>query len=115
MQEFNQMITYIKKSEVILLCLALALSLTACKTPKKGDYPAPLMIDGTNYYTNDNPDSVEVDKDLMNYTTSYAEDGIPQKDRDKNVNRKAGTPYAVLEHGLIVVFINNQWIEFKSK
>ena len=107
--------TYIKKSAVILLCLALALSLTACKNPKNGDYHAPLMIDGTNYYSTDNPVSVEVDKDLMKYTTSYAEDGIPQKDREKNFNRNAGTPYAVLEDGMIVVFINNQWIEFKSK
>ena len=69
MQEFSQMRTYIKKSAVILLCLALALSLTACKNPKKGDYPATLMIDGTNYYSADNPVSVEVDKDLMKYTT----------------------------------------------
>ena len=38
------------------------------------------MIDGTNYYSTDSPVSVEVDKDLMKYTTSYAEDGIPQKD-----------------------------------
>ena len=53
--------TYIKKSAVILLCLALALSLTACKNPKKGDYPAPLMIDGTNYYSTDNPVSVELE------------------------------------------------------
>lgn len=107
--------TYIKKSAAILLCLALALSLTACKNPKNGDYPATLMIDGTNYYSTDNPVSVEVDKDLMKYTTSYVEDGIPQKGGEENFNRNAGTPYAVLEDGMIVVFINNQWIEFKSK
>ena len=104
-----------KKLTGMMIFLILALSLTACKNPKKGDYPATLMIDGTNYYSTDNPVSIEVDKDLMKYTTSYAKDGVPQKDGEENFTQNAGTPYAVLEDGMVVVFIDNQWIEFKAK
>ena len=50
--------TYIKKSAVILLCLALALSLTACKNPKReisilllfGLELYPLIVNKNNYH-----------------------------------------------------------------
>lgn len=102
-----------KKLATILLCLAL--SLTGCRNPQKGDYPATIMIDGVNYYSTDNAVPVEVDESAIKHTTSYAEDGIPQKDGEENFTRDAGTPYAILENGMVVVFIHNQWIEFKAK
>lgn len=104
-----------KKLTTMVIFLVLSLSLAGCKSPKGGDYPATIMINRTNYYSTDNPVSVEVDKDLMKYTTSYAEDGVPQKDGEENFTQNAGTPYAVLEDGMVVVFIDNQWIEFKTK
>lgn len=58
---------------------------------------------------------VGLDDSVIRYTTSYAEDGIPQKDGEENWNRVTGTPYAVLEDGMVVVLIDNEWIEFKTK
>ena len=49
------------------------------------------------------------------YTTSYAENGIPQKDGEANFNRDLGTPYAVIEDDRVVVLVDNEWIEFKAK
>lgn len=46
---------------------------------------------------------------------SYAENGVPKKDGEANFNRDTGTPYAVLEDGMVVVMIDNEWIEFKAK
>ena len=48
-------------------------------------------------------------------TTSYAEDGVPRKDGEANFNRDLGTPYAVIEEDLVVVLMDNEWIEFKAK
>ena len=30
-------------------------------------------------------------------------------------NKDTGTPYAILEDGMVVVLIDNEWIEFKTK
>ena len=81
----------------------------------RGDYPATIMINGRNYYSTDTVVPVEVDESVIKYTTSYAEDGVPQKDGEDNFNRNTETPYAVLKDGMVVVFINNEWIEFKEK
>ena len=80
-----------------------------------GDWPATLNVNGTNFYSTDTAVSVEIDDSVIRYTTSYAEDGIPQKDGEENWNRVTGTPYAVLEDGMVVVLIDNEWIEFKTK
>ena len=40
---------------------------------------------------------------------------FPKKDGEANFNRDTGTPYAVLEDGMVVVLVDNEWIEFKTK
>lgn len=82
---------------------------------KGGDYPATINVNGTNYYSTSNAVPVEVDDSGIKYTTSYAENGVPTKDGEANFNRDTGTPYAVLEDGMVVVMIDNEWIEFKAK
>ena len=59
--------------------------------------------------------AVEVDDSVIQYTTSYAENGVPKKDGEANFNKDTGTPYAILEDGMVVVLIDNEWIEFKTK
>jgi hypothetical protein len=56
-----------------------------------------------------------VDDSVIQYTTSYAENGVPKKDGEANFNKDTGTPYAILEDGMVVVLIDNEWIEFKAK
>lgn len=104
-----------KKLIVKVVFLTLVLLLTGCRSYEVGDYPATIMINGINYYSTDTAVPVEVDESLMKYTTSYAEDGVPKKDGEENFNRNAETPYAILEDEMVVVFINNEWIEFKAK
>lgn len=103
-----------KKFTVTGLCLMLLLLLGACGSPKNGDYPATIMINGTNYYSTGNAVPVEVDESAIKYTISYAEDGIPKKDGEANFNRETETPYAILEGGMVVVLLDNEWIEFKA-
>ena len=79
-----------------------------------GDYPATIMVNGINYYSTDNAVPVEVDESVILYTTSYAENGIPQKDGEANFNKDLGTPYAVIEGDRVVVLIDNEWLEFKA-
>lgn len=67
------------------------------------------------YYSTNAAVPVEVDDSVIKYTTSYAENGVPTKDGEANFNRDTGTPYAVLEDGMVVVMIDNEWIEFKAK
>ncbi len=104
-----------KKLITLLLCIVLVLSFVGCGVSKGGDYPATIMVNGTNYYSTDNAVSVEVDESVIQYTTSYAENGVPEKDDEANFNRSSGSSYAVLEDGRVVVFIDNEWIEFKAK
>ena len=80
-----------------------------------GDYPATIMVNGTNYYSTDNALPVEVDESAIQYTASYAENGILQKDGEANFNKDLGIPYAVIEGDRVVVLMDDEWIEFKAK
>ena len=52
---------------------------------------------------------------IPQFNLSYAENGVPKKDGEANFNKDTGTPYAILEDGMVVVLIDNEWIEFKTK
>ena len=104
-----------KKLIASVLTLVCILTLARCGKSDSGDYPATIMVNGTNYYSTDHAVPVEVDESVIQYTTSYAENGIPQKDGEANFNRDLGTPYAVIEDDRVVVLIDNEWIEFKAK
>ena len=104
-----------KKLTATILCLVLAFSFAGCGTSKGGDYPATINVNGINYYSTNNAVPVEVDDSVIQYTASYAEDGVPKKDGEANFNRDTGTPYAVLEDGMVVVLVDNEWTEFKTK
>ena len=104
-----------KKFIAVVLCFVLVFALAGCGTSKGGDYPATINVKGTNYYSTNAAISVEVDDSVIKYTTSYAKNGVPTKDGEANFNRDTGTPYAVLEDGMVVVMIDNEWIEFKAK
>ena len=80
-----------KKLIALLLALVFVLALVGCGKSNEGDYPATIMVNGTNYYSTDNAIPVEVDESVIQYTTSYAENGIPQKDGEANFNRDLGT------------------------
>ena len=99
-----------KKLIASVLTLVCILTLARCGKSDSGDYPATIMVNGTNYYSTDHAVPVEVDESVIQYTTSYAENGIPQKDGED-----LGTPYAVIEDDSVVVLIDNEWIEFKAK
>ena len=88
----------VKKLIALVLALACVFALASCGKSNSGDYPATIMVNGTNYYSTDN-----------------AENGIPQKDGEANFNKDLGTPYAVIEGDRVVVLIDNEWIEFKAK
>lgn len=104
-----------KKLIASALTLVCILTLARCGKSGSGDYPATIMVNGTNYYSTDHAVPVEVDESVIQYTTSYAENGIPQKDGEANFNRDLGTPYVVIEDDRVVVLIDNEWIEFKAK
>ena len=99
-----------KKITAMMLCLLMILSLAGCGRSKSG-----VNVNGINYYSTNAAVPVEVDDSVIKYTTSYAENGVPTKDGEANFNRDTGTPYAVLEDGMVVVMIDNEWIEFKAK
>ena len=98
-----------------MMDLILVVALVGCSTSKDGNYPATIMVNGTNFYSTNNAVAVEVDDSVIQYTTSYAENGVPKKDGEANFNKDTGTPYAILEDGMVVVLIDNEWIEFQSK
>ena len=77
--------------------------------------PAPVLLLYLDEFTHLYGLDFEVDDSVIKYTTSYAENGVPTKDGEANFNRDTGTPYAVLEDGMVVVMIDNEWIEFKAK
>ena len=105
-----------KKIAVMMLCLLMILSLACCGRRKSGgDYPATINVNGTNFYSTNVAVKIEVDDSVIKHTTSYAENGVPAKDGEANFNRNTSTPYAVLEDGMVVVMIENEWIEFKAK
>ena len=97
-----------EKLIAMVICTILVVALVGCSTSKDGNYPATIMV--TN-----NAVAVEVDDSVIQYTTSYAENGVPKKDGEANFNKDTGTPYAILEDGMVVVLIDNEWIEFKTK
>lgn len=68
-----------KRFIVTMFCLVLVLSLFGCGKAKSGDYPATIMVNGTNF------------------------------------NRDTGATYKILSDGMVVVLIDNEWIEFKAK
>ena len=100
---------------VLGMCFALIFFVAGCEKEEAGDYPATIMVNGINYYSTDNAVPAEVEESAIQYPTSYAESGIPQKDGETNFDRECKTPYAVLEDGMIVVLIDNEWIEFEEK
>ena len=104
-----------KKLTAFVFALMCILAVAGCGKSNAGDYPAAIMVNGVNYYSTNKAVPVEVDESIIQYTTSYAENGVPQKDGETKFNRDLGTPYAVIEGNLVVVLIDNEWIEFKSK
>ena len=68
-----------KKLIALLLALVFVLALVGCGKSNEGDYPATIMVNGTNYYSTDNAIPVEVDESVIQYTTSYAEKSNPPK------------------------------------
>lgn len=103
-----------KKWIAVVLTIICILGLIGCDKADGGDYPATIMVNGINYYSTNNAVPIEVDESVIQYTTSYAESGIPQKDGEANFNRDLGTPYAVVEGDMVVVLIDNEWIEFRA-
>ena len=67
-----------KKLIALVLALACVFALASCGKSNSGDYPATIMVNGTNYYSTDNAVPVEVDESVIQYTTSYAENGIKE-------------------------------------
>ena len=68
-----------KKLMASVLALVCVVAMAGCGKSNVGDYPATIMVNGINYYSTDNAVPVEVDESVIQYTTSYAENGIPQK------------------------------------
>ena len=103
-----------KKMIALVLCFILALSLVGCGTQSvTSNKPMTIMVNDIKYYSTYEAVSVEVDNSAIQYTTSYAVDGIPRKNGEANFD--LGTPYAVLEDDMVVVLIDGEWIEFSSK
>lgn len=68
-----------KKLMASVLALVCVVAMAGCGKSNVGDYPATIMVNGINYYSTDNAVPVEVDESVIQYTTSYAEDGVPRK------------------------------------
>ena len=69
-----------KKLMASVLALVCVVAMAGCGKSNVGDYPATIMVNGINYYSTDNAVPVEVDESVIQYTTSYAEDGVPRKE-----------------------------------
>ena len=104
-----------KKMIASVLCLMLALSLIGCiRQSSSGDKkPMTIMVNDRKYYSTYEAVSVEAEDSVIQYTTSYAADGVPRKNGEANFD--LGTPYAVLEDDMVVVLIDGAWIKFSSK
>ena len=105
-----------KKLMTLVLCFCGILSLSGCgyDNAKSGDYTATIMVNGTLYYSTDKIVAIKVDENDIQYTTSYAKDGVPKEDGETNFNRDTGNPYVVLDD-MVAVLIDNEWIAFKRK
>ncbi len=101
-----------KRMIIMILCLVFAVSFAGCGRSQKADYPAMIMVNGIVYGSLDKPVHIEVDKSIIQYSTSYIKNGVPRKDGETNFNRDLGTPYAVLDD-MVVVLINGEWMEFQ--
>ena len=87
-----------------------------CDSSKKcSDYPAAIRVNGINYYSTNIAVSIEVDDSVIQYTTSYAENGVPEKDGEANFNRALRSPYALIENSYVVVLIDHEWIKFEAE
>ena len=53
-----------KKLIASVLTLACILTLVRCGKSDSGDYPATIMVNGTNYYSTDHAVPVEVDESV---------------------------------------------------
>ena len=82
---------------------------------KRSDYPAAIRVNGINYYSTNTAVSIEVDDSVIQYTTSYAENGVPEKDGEANFNRDLRSPYALIENSYVVVLIDHEWIKFEAE
>ena len=87
-----------KKLIASVLTLVCILTLARCGKSDSGDYPATIMVNGTNYYSTDHAVPVEVDESVIQYTTSYAENGIPQKDGEANFNNMIKANFVPIGH-----------------
>ena len=101
-----------KKMIAAALCFFIAFSMFGCARPVLRDSSEAIMIDGTVYYSTGRAIPVEPDDSAIRHTISYAENGIPSKDGEDNFNREAGTAYAIIDSGTVVVQIDYEWIEF---
>ena len=61
-----------EKLIAMVICTILVVALVGCSTSKDGNYPATIMVNGTNFYSTNNAVAVEVDDSVIQYTTSYA-------------------------------------------
>lgn len=68
-----------EKLIAMVICTILVVALVGCSTSKDGNYPATIMVNGTNFYSTNNAVAVEVDDSVIQYTTSYAENGVPKR------------------------------------
>lgn len=102
-----------KRLAVTMICFLFALSLISCNSSKDGDYPPTIMVNGTLYYSTDNTISVNLEENNIQYTMSYAENGVPKKNGETNFDRDTGSPYIVFDDR-VAVSIDNEWIEFKK-
>ena len=82
---------------------------------KCSDYPAAIRVNGINYYSTNTAVAIEVDDSVIQYTTSYAENGVPEKDGEANFNRALRSPYALIEDSYVVVLIDHEWIRFEAE
>lgn len=55
-----------KKLIASVLTLVCILTLARCGKSDSGDYPATIMVNGTNYYSTDHAVPVEVDESVIN-------------------------------------------------
>lgn len=87
-----------------------------CDSSKNcSDYPATIRVNGINYYSTNTAVPIEVDDSIIQYTTSYAENGVPEKDGEANFNRALRNPYALIENSYVVVLIDHEWIKFVAE
>lgn len=104
-----------KRCLILLIVFVFVFLLVGCSKSKGEDLQAAIRVNGTIYYSTNNAISVEVDESAIQYTTSYAKNGVPNKDGEANFNRELGTPYTILDDAMVVVLIEDEWIEFKEK